>query len=119
MTTSTSAGGHKERPRRRTANRSGHRPGSGLEGTVAIIDRLLITPVQTTLKGENVTLTALEAIVLQLLQKSMAGDTRAHRVLLKYQALASQSGQKRLQITFVENDYTRSVANWQTENSGD
>jgi hypothetical protein len=85
---------------------------------VTIIDRLMLNPVQITVNGEQTTVTALEAIMLQLLQKGMEGNRRPRRVMLKYQELASQSAEKRLEITFLDDGYTRSLANW-TVGQGD
>jgi hypothetical protein len=80
------------------------------EGTVATIDRLLLAPMQITVNGEPKKATALEAIVFQLLQKAMAGSARAGRALLKYQEFASQNLEKKLELTFVDSDYTRALA---------
>ena len=43
------------------------------ESTIAIIDRLLANNVSITINGETKRLPVAEAIVLQLLQKAMAG----------------------------------------------
>jgi hypothetical protein len=63
------------------------------------------------LSGETKEVPALEAIILQLMQKSMAGNGRATRVLLKYQELANRNLEKRLELTFVDSDYTRALTN--------
>jgi hypothetical protein len=81
------------------------------ESTVDIIDRLLLEPVQVTLNGEPKKIPALEAILLQLVQKAKSGSDRAHRTLLKYQEFASQNLEKKLRLNFVETDYTRAFAN--------
>ena len=57
---------------------------------IAVIDRLLLNPVPITVNGEQTTVTALEAIVLQLLRKGMEGSARARRVMLKYLEFANQ-----------------------------
>ena len=80
------------------------------ESTVATIDRLLLTPVQISLSGETRKVPALEAIICQLLQKAISGSARASRVLLKYQEFASQHGEKKLELTFVDSAYTRALA---------
>jgi hypothetical protein len=81
------------------------------ESTVAIIDRLLLESVQTTLNGEPKKIPALEAILLQLVQKAKSGSERAYRTLLKYQEFASQNLEKKFKLIFVETDYTRGFAN--------
>jgi hypothetical protein len=78
----------------------------------AIIDRLLLNPVTITFNGQQRVVTAIEAIVLQLLRKAMEGDARARRLLLKYQRFARQSAKTRLEIKFLDSDYTQSLANW-------
>jgi hypothetical protein len=80
------------------------------ESTVAIIDRLLLAPVKIVLNGEPRKVSALEAIVFQLLQKAMSGKGRAYRALLKYQEFASLNLEKRLELTFVDSEYTRAFA---------
>jgi len=49
------------------------------ESTVAIIDRLLTTPVRITLNGEPTRVPALEAIVVQLQLKQLGGNVRQER----------------------------------------
>jgi Family of unknown function (DUF5681) len=87
-----------------------HRKPKRLESTVAIIDRLLLTPVQISLNGETKKASALEAIVFQLLQKAMSGRGRAIRALLKYQEFANRNLERKLELTFVESDYTRAFS---------
>jgi Family of unknown function (DUF5681) len=88
--------------RRREARKS--------ESVSEMIDRLLLDPVQITLNGEKETVLTLTAIMFQLFQKAFAGNTRAKRVLLKYQEFARNSSDRRLRVTFVENDYTLALA---------
>ena len=80
------------------------------ESTVAMIDRLLATPVHMTINGEAKKVAALEAIVFQLLQKEMSGNQQAARILLKYREFASRNIKKRLEITFVDNPYTNALS---------
>jgi hypothetical protein len=75
-----------------------------------MIDRLLLAPVQITLNGETIKVSALEAIMYQLVQKVMSGNARAFRVLLKYQEFANRHAEKKLELTFVDSDYTRALA---------
>jgi hypothetical protein len=80
------------------------------ESLLAIIDRLLLAPMPITLSGEPKTVSALEAIMLQLMQKAMAGSARAYGVLLKYEEFAHCNLEKRLELSFVDSDYTRAVS---------
>jgi hypothetical protein len=74
------------------------------------MERLLMRRVSVTLNGEAKQVSGIEAIVFQLMQKEMAGDARAGRILLKYQEYANRSSNKSTQLQFVESDYTRAVA---------
>jgi hypothetical protein len=80
------------------------------ESTVAMIDRLLAMPVHLTINGEAKKVTALEAIIFQLLQKEMSGNQQAARTLLKYREFASRNTKKKLEITFLDNPYTNALS---------
>lgn len=80
------------------------------ESTLALIDRLLAAPVPITFNGETKRVPAIEAIVLQLMQKEMGGDAQAARALMKYRAFAHQNAEKRLEVIFIESDYTRALS---------
>jgi hypothetical protein len=80
------------------------------ESSVTMIDRLLAAPVHITVNGEAKKVTALEAIVFQLLQKEMAGNRQAARTLLRYREFASRNTKKNLKITFVDNPYTNALS---------
>jgi hypothetical protein len=84
---------------------------------LAIIDRLLLAPVRVKLDGQQQFMPAIGAIALQLLQKEMAGDSQAGRVLLKYEKLNRRKADERLEIEFVDSDYTRGFAAFDTEYS--
>jgi hypothetical protein len=62
------------------------------------------------LSGQATRVSALEAIVLQLMQKAMAGNARAWQAILKYQEFAHQRPGKSPELKFEENDYTRAFA---------
>jgi hypothetical protein len=81
------------------------------ESTIAIIDRLLASYVPITISGEATQIPAAEAIVLQLLKKGMSGSARAWRALLRYQDFASRRSEKRLEVAFIDTDYTAAFAN--------
>ena len=80
-----------------------------------MMDRLLVKPIAITLDGKQTTVPALHAIMLQLLRKGLAGDSRARRVMLKYQALASERSSAELKITFLDSGYTQALADWTAE----
>ena len=75
--------------------------------TLAIIDGLLLRKMRVSLSGKEQEVTALEAIIHQLIQKEVVGDSQASRVLLKYEQLERLEGQSPRQITFVEDHYTQ------------
>lgn len=81
-----------------------------LESALALIDRLLVAPIPITLNGETTSVPAIEAIVLQLMQQEMAGNVRAARTLLKYREFAYQNGDRRLELIFIESDYTKALS---------
>lgn len=81
------------------------------ESTIAIIDRLLAGYVPITINGETTRVPAAQAIILQLLKKAMSGSARAWRALLRYQDFASRHAAKRLDVAFVDDDYTMAFAN--------
>jgi hypothetical protein len=87
------------------------------DSTLAVVNRLLLAPVRTSLNGRQVKITALEAIVYQLLRAEAAGDVRASAVLLKYMGLAKRDSGKRPLIVFADSDYSQSVASYQPSNS--
>jgi uncharacterized protein DUF5681 len=86
-----------------------------LESTVEIIDGLLTAPVKITLNGEPTKVSALEAIVVQLILKQMSGNGQAARILLKFQEFGSRNGRKELELTFIENEYTKAFASSPSE----
>jgi Family of unknown function (DUF5681) len=95
--------------RRRSGAR--RRQGSARRESVLIfLDRLLTSPVSITVSGKLKQVTAVEAIVLQLLQKAMSGNLRACRVLSKYQECANRHLNNSLELIFAESDYTKALA---------
>lgn len=94
------------RPRKPRAAR-----GVPQEGTVAIVDRLLIRPHLISFNGESQEVTTIEAILLQLQQKAMFGNDRvrrrAWRAMQKYHDFAVRHADRKLKVRYVENDYTR------------
>ncbi len=101
-------------------NPSARRDGSGAagrrrlgrhEGTLEIIERLLTRQVSLSVSGEPKQVSAAEAIVLQLVQKTLSSNRRACRALLKYQEFAKRRGDPSSELQFVESDYTQAFAN--------
>jgi hypothetical protein len=80
------------------------------ESALATVDRLLLASTPITLNGNATRVTAIEAIVFQLLRKSMSGNARACRALLKYKQFVSQNMKKKVDLTFVDSAYTQAVA---------
>lgn len=64
-----------------------------------------------TINGEMTKVPAAKAIVLQLLNKGMSGSARAWRALLRYRDFASRRSEKRLELAFIDTDYTMAFAN--------
>jgi len=61
------------------------------------------------LNGEPTQLPTIDLIILQLLQKEMAGSLRARSALLKYEEFANRRSERKLEVRFAESDYTRSA----------
>jgi hypothetical protein len=104
------------RPPQRTRWKKGqsgnprHKEGKVREGTVAILDRLLTRVVPIKINGKLNRMSALEVIINQLVQQELAGSVRASRVLLKYMQLANSTSEKKIELRFVEDDYTRAFS---------
>src|ERR1700756_1841040 len=81
-----------------------------VETTVALIDRLLLKPVEITVGEKSRRVTTLEAILFRLWQKEVLGDTRALKIRVKFQEFARQHAKPRIETVFVDNEYTAAVA---------
>jgi hypothetical protein len=76
-----------------------------------ILDGLLLAPVDIIESGKSRRVTALEAILLQQLQKEIAGDLRATRVRLSYQEIAAATSEKSgVEVVWVDSEYTRMLS---------
>jgi hypothetical protein len=105
--------GAKKPPVERSARRAKSRQPRRLarqESTLEIMDRLLMRQVPISVHGRAARVPAAKAIVLQLMQKAMSGNSRAWRALLKYKEFAERQSEKSTELQFVESDYTRAVA---------
>lgn len=106
------------RPPRKTRWKKGqsgnpqYRKSRRAESTLDVIDRLLLRPIPLSLNGETRKDAALAAIVLQLLRKAISGDVRASRVLMGYKKFSTQNLEKKLELTFLESDYTRAFTSF-------
>jgi hypothetical protein len=67
----------------------GRRQDARQEGSLEILERHLARRISITVTGDSKQVSVLEAIVLQLIQKTLLGSERACRTLLKYQAFAN------------------------------
>jgi hypothetical protein len=77
--------------------------------TLEILDRLFRRKMPIKIDGEDRALFAFQAILTHLLQKEIAGDKHASRILHKYQRLERRESQGPMQIAFADDDYTQSL----------
>ena len=97
-------GGTSQMRRRR---RGADRP----KDTAAILSDLLLARVKITINGKQSSRAVLEAILLQLLQRALSGDTPATRLLLRYQNLMPPTLRPKFTVAFIDSAYTGSLAN--------
>ena len=88
----------------------GRRRPARQKSTREIMDRLLARRVSISMSGQAKQVSALEAIVLKLIQEAISGNARAWRALFKYQDFANSRSARSTEVRFAENDYTRAVA---------
>lgn len=108
----SSPDGDKVRHRRssRHARRNANARRKPIESSLEVTERLLHTPVDTVKDGEPTKMSTLEAILHQLLQKSLTGNKKADRALQKFYEFANRNGVSELEVVFVDNDYTKAFA---------
>ena len=76
-----------------------------------MLTRLLVKPIEIKVAGKTIKkVPTLEAIFLQLWMKEISGDPRALNIRLKYQKFAQQHSMPRLEVDFVESEYTQAIA---------
>jgi hypothetical protein len=80
------------------------------ETTLTLLDQLLLRPRSMSLNGEKMQLATIKVILLQLLQKDMAGSRRARNVLLKYREFAGRTEGQKFEIRFAESETARATA---------
>ena len=113
------------RPPKRTRRKKGEGTNRGLryrkrpESAADMLTRLLVKPVEITVGGETKKVPTLKAILLQLWMKEMSGDPRALSTRLKYQQFAQQQSKPRLELEFIESEYTQALAASVTEKGDD
>lgn len=94
--------GQSGNPKRRYSARS--------RSAVEWIYQLILKPVEITLNGETRKVPTLEAIVTLVSLKALSGDQRALALQLKYKAFGAQNSERKVEIVFIDNDYTRALA---------
>ena len=75
-----------------------------------VIEQLLHKPVEVLKDRRPTKMPTLGAIISQLMQKSLAGDRKADRVLKRYEQHADENSASELEIVFVDNQYTKAFA---------
>ena len=73
------------------------------------LEKQLADSVPITSEDTDSKISKLEAILLQLYRKMLSGDRRALAVWLKYAKFFAQNSETKVEIEFVENDYTRAL----------
>ena len=95
---------------KRARKRRGRRRREVSETTPTLLDQLLLRPRSMTLNGEKMQLATIKVILLQLLQKDMAGSRRARNILLKYREFAGRTEGQKFEIRFAESETARATA---------
>lgn len=91
------------------ARKGGARP-KPAESQLSVIDRLLRVPVAVLKDGQPEKMSTLEAIVFQLVQKSLTGDKKAERARQRFEEFAKRNSAAELEVVFVDNEYTTAFA---------
>jgi hypothetical protein len=107
-----SQGGDDTKKRRREGRRIKPAKANTGEAPPAFIERELLRKVDAVKDGKPTKMTAMAAVLYQLLQKSLSGDKKADRVLQIYHEFANRSNAQtvQLEIEFVDNEYTMALA---------
>jgi hypothetical protein len=80
------------------------------ESTFEVTDQLLGRQVSINVGGQVKRVSAIEAIMLHLMQKATSDNARACRLLLKYEEFAKSRTARSTEVRFVDSEYTRAVA---------
>jgi hypothetical protein len=82
--------------------------------TLTLLDQLLLRPRSMSLNGEKMQLPTIKVILLQLLQKEMAGSRRARSVLLKYREFAGRTDAQKFEIRFADSETARATGEFES-----
>jgi Family of unknown function (DUF5681) len=97
----------------------GRRKARRASTTTEMIDKLLLSPIEITVNGKLRRVTKLEAILLQLWRKELAGNHRASAVRLKYEELTRQNTGIITEITFADSPFTRACSDISSSEADD
>ena len=64
----------------------------------------LFERIVVTVNGDTRRCTVLEAVILQLLQKTAVGDARARHLLLRYHEFVARAAKPRREVVFIDTD---------------
>jgi hypothetical protein len=92
----------------------GRRAPAHSESAVEMIDESLSRPIEIIENGASRQAPTLEMILLQLWLKGLSGSRKAQKVLQKYEQLAKQDVERKVEIVFVDHD---SATDFETERS--
>lgn len=101
--------GDPEKPKKRARKRGRAHDSRVTESTLSLLDQLLLRPRSMSLNGEKLQLQTIKVILLQLLQKEMAGDRRARNVLLKYRELVGRTDAQKVELRFADSETARAT----------
>lgn len=107
---STVDSGSPRKPRKRARKRGRARDNKVTASTLSLLDQLLMRPRSMSLNGQKLHLQTIKVILLQLLQKEMAGDRRARNVLHRYREFASRTDTQQFEIRFAESETAQATA---------
>ena len=79
------------------------------QSTLEVVEALLGRSVSISVNGEQTQASALQAIMLQLVQKVLAGSTRASRTYLQYQEFAARRSTKTTELQFDDDQDGRAA----------
>ena len=96
--------GQSGNPRRKSRN--------SVETAGAMMDRLLSVQITITVNGQPQSVPTLQAVMLSLSQNALSGNIPAKKTFLKYVEFAKTHSDTKPQITFVDSDYTKAVAQY-------
>lgn len=94
----------------RAKSRSNATGSNSRSDRLATIEQLLIKSVEVVKDGEPTKMSALEAMLYRLVQKSVAGDRKAEQAIHKFEEFALQHSAPQVEIVFVDNEYTKAFA---------